>query len=996
MKFKYRNIEIHLSRISLLSIVLVGIAINGCESTHENKTSIYSSRSQAEQHWLPYVNFDIAKFQVPPQKFAPYVRWWWLGNNVKKKELKRELKIVDDMGFAGVEIQPFAIGMDPDAPQKVQKRWYSWDSPSYYKKLRVVMRQAKKLGLIVDMTAGSGWPLTTPVTMSKTGMKMLTYADTVISGSEDKEIYIPLPQIKPGIKNPYSQDKDYSERTFRVSLAKLQEVIAAHIEKRDSMQVFLDKKSVKIITSHISNKKIKWQLPDSGKWEFIAVYSIPTSENVPWTATPKPSYVVNHFDSTIVKAAYNYLFGNRTGLKKFYGDPMRSIFNDSYELSSTVHYADHFFATFKKENGYSLKPWLPQLLKPIGHGGSFFETSDISKFVLTDQGKRIKYDFRKTISNIFIQQFIEASNHWAQQHGLLHRTQPYGIPGLHVIKAAGYANIPGTEQLYDGGTEGFIKLVTSGAHLYNRPIIAEESFVFANRAFMTTPQKIKALTGKAFTAGANQIIYHGFPYKLKTDHFGLYGWAPFISPYNLDIISSDVNESNPFWQDFKKVNAYIRRSQYVLRSGKPITDALIYDPGIDSRVGPNPKEALVGGVMKSVEPPISTDIPDIKLAGVKEEYADFWHVINNLFSAGITWDYVNNESLQQATMKNGRIYIRGNSYKAIVLPYVPYATLSSAKKLNTLSKKGCNILIVGPVPDRQPRFLNYKKRDKKTYQLLQDVVEQSHSHQLASAGLMRTWIAKIQQKIQFNDRYGFIRHSVRELKYGGQLDYLWNMTGQWQMISLKTDRDFRGFYWLNPSDGGIVAANQSRKSLSYSIPPYSSIILYAAKKPVPDSLLSEPAPPMAKASEVLRIDNWTITIGDTTLTNSSLFDWRSRKAFKYKLTEGAYLTTFEFMKEENKMYYLDLGEVYFTAKVWVNGQVAGKRIWPPYILDITDMLHSGENSVKVRVTPTLLNKLIGLGRGTERGDKYYEFSIKGRQTLLMPAGLVGPVTIKSL
>src|SRR5699024_2053287 len=106
--------------------------------------------------------------------------------------------------------------------------------------------------------------------------------DTVVTGPMGKDIHIPLPQIEPGVKNPYSQDKDYSERTFQVSLAELQEVVAARIEKQDSAQVFLDKKSVKVITGHVSNKRINWQLPKSGKWEVIAVYSIPTGENIPW------------------------------------------------------------------------------------------------------------------------------------------------------------------------------------------------------------------------------------------------------------------------------------------------------------------------------------------------------------------------------------------------------------------------------------------------------------------------------------------------------------------------------------------------------------------------------------------------------------------------------------------------------------------------------------------------------------------------------------------
>lgn len=42
--------------------------------------------------------------------------------------------------------------------------------------------------------------------------------------------------------------------------------------------------------------------------------------------------------------------------------------------------------------------------------------------------------------------------------------------------------------------------------------------------------------------------------------------------------SSDLNEENPFWGNMKDINLYVQRSQYVLRSGRPQADVLIYFP----------------------------------------------------------------------------------------------------------------------------------------------------------------------------------------------------------------------------------------------------------------------------------------------------------------------------------------------------------------------------------------------------------------------------------
>jgi hypothetical protein len=45
--------------------------------------------------------------------FGPLARWWWPGNDVTKEELKREINLFADNGFAGVEVQPMNLAMPP-------------------------------------------------------------------------------------------------------------------------------------------------------------------------------------------------------------------------------------------------------------------------------------------------------------------------------------------------------------------------------------------------------------------------------------------------------------------------------------------------------------------------------------------------------------------------------------------------------------------------------------------------------------------------------------------------------------------------------------------------------------------------------------------------------------------------------------------------------------------------------------------------------------------
>jgi hypothetical protein len=77
---------------------------------------------------------------------------------------------------------------------------------------------------------------------------------------------------------------------------------------------------------------------------------------------------------------------------------------------------------------------------------------------------------------------------------------------------------------------------------------------------------------------------------------------------------------------------------------------------------------------------------------------------------------------------------------------------------------------------------------------------------------------------------------------------------------------------------------------------------------------------------------------------------------------------------------LDLGEVYETAEVWVNGQRAGVRICPPYRLDISGLVQPGLNRLVVEVTNTLVK---------EQRD------VLSRYASQEPRGLLGPVRLLS-
>lgn len=78
---------------------------------------------------------------------------------------------------------------------------------------------------------------------------------------------------------------------------------------------------------------------------------------------------------------------------------------------------------------------------------------------------------------------------------------------------------------------------------------------------------------------------------------------------------------------------------------------------------------------------------------------------------------------------------------------------------------------------------------------------------------------------------------------------------------------------------------------------------------------------------------------------------------------------------------LDLGEVFETAEVKVNGISAGLRLCRPYRFDLTGLLKKGENQITIEVTNCL---------GTALRDPISHY------LMIEPFGIEGPVVMKKI
>jgi hypothetical protein len=525
-------------------------------------------------------------------------------------------------------------------------------------------------------------------------------------------------------------------------------------------------------------------------------------------------------------------------------------------------------------------------------------------------------------------------------------------------------------------------------------VVTAEAVVYMSRAYMSTPQKIKVSVDKAFTSGVNQIIYHGTAYRYQTPDFGEIGWYPWSSPYVPFLgFSTDLRESNPFWKFVPQLNRYIARSQYALRSGRPSVDVLLYYPFLGFLMGEeelNPEEILPRGEFVGVEsspPPMRLPFAPSRAEREKSPtqawLAQVWDTINALEELGITWGWVNDESLQDAAFENGTWRIRGNEFQALVLAHIPFMQVETAESIRSLADAGAAVAIVGAAPSRQPSFRDHEARDRSVAQAFSG----DWGMRFASARELQARSDGLSRPIRYAAPYRHLRQARRKMSDGSQIAFLRSQTKDWTEVRLELGPGMRSAVWMNPEDGSM----RTMTDAPHALPPYGSVIVYAT--PTATRLEVSSAPKLgAEGTVAATLEDWSFTAAGVERPNTKLGDWRDDPELRYA-SEGVYRTRFELPEiHPASRYALDLGAVSATAEVRVNGADVGNVIYAPYLLDVTERLKSGSNELEIRVTAPALNSLL---ERAEQGDPHYK-QFEGRQDTALPAGLIGPVRLREV
>lgn len=499
---------------------------------------------------LTYLAKDLgtlrSNFAKPPQEAGPWVYWFWFGNVVKREEITRELEEMAEKGIAGVELRCITMygfpggkpgaGYTPAEWEKIGHKRYEYLSPEHVAILGHTLAEAKRLGLKFSLNMGMGWP---------PGGRWIT--------NRHRSVHLLTDTLVARGNSLFTHTID-TTKTLSV------EAMAWRI-KRDRE---VDQASAIDLKANINPAgQLAWQVP-RGDW-LVGIFRTTGGGRVDkgegWELDPASEEAVRfHLDE---------LFGRMEPvLKPYFGNTLTDMATDSWEYiknNKGRYWSPVLVTASPKQLGYSLKNRLYALL---GYG--------------PDREKVLR-DLEHLEKEVVYQNYFQTVKTYLDARGINHRPQIYGR-GLErdLFETYALADIPEME-------EGvYLPDAVWTAHLLNKPIISCESFTHTSirgvnlnyggqrgefsavtkpeDMWKTTPALLKGLMNAHYGRGTNRVQMHSFSYSPPEIPYP--GWRMYAEAH--------INRLSPFWGQFKELNTWVARTQYVLQSGEPVTDTFVY------------------------------------------------------------------------------------------------------------------------------------------------------------------------------------------------------------------------------------------------------------------------------------------------------------------------------------------------------------------------------------------------------------------------------------
>lgn len=975
-------------------------------------------------------------FQNPPPQARPHTFWIWMNGNISSEGITADLEAMNRVGIGGVYIFNIA---GPRMSTNTPSGPIDYFSKEWLDLVKHAVSEAQRLDIEVGLHNCGGWATTGgPWIKPEYSMQILTISEYFVPGDQTVNRILPHPETQENYYQdiatyaiPTAMNTEYRVPKWQPKAGQRGTINGRQPDfKYDSEGAEIPINSIIDLTDKVNvDGVLCWKAPP-GAWKIIRMGHTSSSHiNAPSPIAGRGLEVDKlrregldvHWEKGIEPILKH--------LGPLVGKSFNNMLVDSYE-AGLHHWTPRMREEFKKRRGYDPTPYLLVL------------TGRLIGDVPTTE--RFLWDFRRTIADLFAENYYGYFADLSHQHGLMFSNEPYTscFEGLQV---GAKTDIPTGEFWDNGGYSFSLRLAASLAHINDRTIAGAEAFTagpgMKGVQWENHPGSLKKVGDWAWTQGINRFILHSYPHQPWSDKFpgmtmGQYG--------------CHFDRNNTWWEQGKAWIQYIQRSQFLLQSGKNVADVLCFA----GDAAPN------GGVHRD----------DIK-------------------KTGYDYDACGTDIFAQLKVVNGDILLpSGKKYRILVMPNHEFLRPVFARKIRNLVRDGATI--VGPKPKHTPSLGGFPSSEEEVIAIGNEVWGACDGISIKSnkygkgqvfTGVSPAEVLKklnvlpavkipegspelawIQRKTKEADIYFISNQSGRRVNTFADLRTVGKKPELWNAVDAS----------INAVTGWTVDGEHTQIPLNLNPDESVFVVFRNAGKPDSDPFVSVECPAEFKTDSLwnadftaddnvqlcawnkgeyilqrasgktqsIEVDNipeplnlagpWSVEFqpergAPAKAEFDQLVSWDKHPDTGIKYFSGTATYTMEFELPQNyqqkkQEVWLDLGEVEVIAEVRLNGKELGVLWSNPKRIEVSKALLSGSNKLEIDVTNLWVNRLIG----DEQYPEDYEWTEEkylnqwpgwlediqqrpepsrvtfttwkhwNKDDKLLPSGLIGPVVLR--
>jgi hypothetical protein len=329
--------------------------------------------------------------------------------------------------------------------------------------------------------------------------------------------------------------------------------------------------------------------------------------------------------------------GSSKGLNYFFNDELHIGLE---KFAWNPDFADEF----RKQKGYELLEVLPAMWTEMG-----------------EITPKVRMDYADVRMTLMEARYFKPIYDWHASRGMTFGCDP-GSRGLRpnefgdYFRANRWYSAPGHDT--PGGNADLIKgkVSSSIANLYRRPRVWLEGY--HSLGWGASPERLMFATRENYLYGCTLLNLHGLYYSTYGSHWE---WAPPCYHFRM-----------PYWGHMRSFLGYFDRLSFLMSQGRTLCDVAIVYPVA-------PYEAGMDGK-------IATDTA--------------FDLGRRLMKAGINFEFIDNDSLARAAVRDGRLVIDsvGVAYQALVVPRMQAVRRQTIEAAAAFAEGGGHVYSVGAVP----------------------------------------------------------------------------------------------------------------------------------------------------------------------------------------------------------------------------------------------------------------------------------------------------------